>query len=81
MSSSPKLTPIVVSHVVTSELATLTINDPSDSVMTSQPVTLYDAPSDVTHLSAGPEDVTSPLDGAVNDVTNTNTDEEKIEIV
>ena len=42
---SQKLTPIVVSHVVTSEvavekLATLTINDPSENVMTSTPTTV-----------------------------------------
>ena len=44
-SECPRLTPIVVSHVVTSavaveKLATLTINDPSENVITSTPTTV-----------------------------------------
>ncbi len=61
--------PIVVSHVVTSEvavekMATLTVHDPSDHVMTSQPVTSA-GENDVTSQDEEERDaaMTSPLDG------------------
>ena len=88
-SESQKLTPIVVSHVVTSEVAveklsTLTINDPSDDVMTFTPTTVTSQEPDAAAAtvdsdasdanSAGSEDA-SPRD---NDVIHT---EEMAELV